>query len=372
MSVYKDKRSPFYTFEFQLRGVRFKGTTGCATRRTAEAFEREEREKAGDYLKRSIALENAPLTFVQAAARYWIEVGQFLRGDGSKNCKWSIAWLEREVGAHRLVGSIDDALVARLVAIRRGQGVKPATVNRSMTEQLKKILNRSRETWNQTTKKIDWKRHMLAEPKERTRELSEGEEGKLFGALRADYHDVVRFAIMAGCRMCEIVPGKAFTGLRWSDVDWGGRRITITGKGGVVAKIPLSAGLRALLFPLQGQHDVFVFTYIAQRRAPGYQRGDRRPVTREGLKSEWRRTKLDAALIDYRFHDNRHTAATRLLRSSGNIKIVQRLLRHQDIATTSKYAHVLDDDIRLAMERVEESPTKSPIEDDRPSKTAEK
>jgi hypothetical protein len=39
------------------------------------------------------------MTFAIAAAKYYVEVGQHLRGDGAKNCKWSIEWLDREIGS---------------------------------------------------------------------------------------------------------------------------------------------------------------------------------------------------------------------------------------------------------------------------------
>jgi site-specific recombinase XerD len=82
-------------------------------------------------------------------------------------------------------------------------------------------------------------------------------------------------------------------------------------------------------------------------------------MTREGLKTEWRRAKLDAKPLDYRFRDNRHTAATGILRATGNLKVVQKLLRHSNIATTAKYAHALIDDVRDAMEAGEKSRNKS-------------
>ena len=67
----------------------------------------------------------------------------------------------------------------------------------------------------------------------------------------------------------------------------------------------------------------------------------------------------------YRFHDNRHTAATRVLRACGNLKVAQKLLRHADIATTAKYAHVMHEDVLEAMERAArtaeaKSPDKNP------------
>ena len=70
----------------------------------------------------------------------------------------------------------------------------------------------------------------------------------------------------------------------------------------------------------------------------------------------WRRLKKRIKLADYRFHDQ-HTAATRPLRSSGNLAAVKRLLRHERIETTMRYAHV-DDDL---MRHMEESVTASPV-----------
>lgn len=359
MSVYKPAKSPFYAYDFQIRGIRFTGSTGCTSKRDAEGFEKSRKDEAKIEVKSIGAQASAPLVFATAAARYYLQVGQHLRGDGSSNCKWSISWLEREIGAATLISSIDDALVAKLIGIRRGEGVQPATVNRSMTEPLRKILNRARDTWGQPVKKIDWQRHMLREPKERIRELSFSEESVLFTKLRPDYHSVVRFALLSGCRLCEIVPGKEFPGLRWKDIDWAGRQISVLGKGRVLGTIPISPGIRELLFPLQGHNGEFVFTYIAQRRGVDRKKGQRYPMTREGLKTEWRRAKLDAVLLDYRFHDNRHTAATGILRATGNLKAVQKLLRHSDVSTTSKYAHALIDDVRDAMQAGEESRTKS-------------
>lgn len=359
MSVYKPALSPNYAYDFQLEGVRFTGSTGCTSKRDAEAFEKRRKDEARLEVKDLAAQEHAPLTFAAAAARYYVQVGQHLRGDGPKNCKWSIAWLEKEIGGSTRVSTIDDALVAKIVAIRRGQGVKPATVNRSATEPLRKILNRSRDTWGQKIHQIDWKRHLLGEPKERVRELSISEEKALFEKLRNDYHAVVLFALASGCRLCELVPGKEFPGIRWKDVDWAGQKITVLGKGRALGTIPISPALREILVSQQGHHDDFVFTYIAKRRAPKRILGHRYPITREGLKTAWRRGKLNAALLDYRFHDNRHTAATGILRATGNLRAVQKLLRHADVSTTAKYAHVLMDDVRDAMAASEESRNKS-------------
>jgi site-specific recombinase XerD len=48
-------------------------------------------------------------------------------------------------------------------------------------------------------------------------------------------------------------------------------------------------------------------------------------------------------------HTLRHTTATRMLDTTGNIAVVQRMLGHAKIATTMRYAHVSDDALLSAV-----------------------
>jgi site-specific recombinase XerD len=43
-----------------------------------------------------------------------------------------------------------------------------------------------------------------------------------------------------------------------------------------------------------------------------------------------------------------------VLRKTGNLKLVQRMLNHASIKTTAKYAHVLTEEVADAMESVAE------------------
>src|SRR5262249_61553514 len=56
MSLYRKPRSPFFYFEFRIRGHRFYGPTKATTRREAEKVEAGERGKAK---KRGIEIEAA-------------------------------------------------------------------------------------------------------------------------------------------------------------------------------------------------------------------------------------------------------------------------------------------------------------------------
>ncbi|MDH2313067.1 tyrosine-type recombinase/integrase [Methylobacterium brachiatum] len=306
------------------------------------------------------------MTFETAADLYWTEVGQHLKGGNADGMLWSLGWLKPKIGASRLLRDIDDRLVAELVAARRGEHsrsggnrkrkkraapprlVTPATVNRTVIEPLRQLLNRARLIWKQPVQEIAWRTHVLREPRERVREMRAEEEAKIFAVLRPDYHPVLRFALITGLRLSEIAR------LRWSDVDWGGRQITVLGKGDKLATIPMPPDVRELLWPLRGDHPEAVFTYEAARRRDGRNRGDMHPITRSGLQITFRRAVAKAGITNFRFHDNRHTAATRILRVSGNLRLVQKLLRHEQITTTAKYSHVLDDDVLAAMQAAAE------------------
>jgi hypothetical protein len=55
----------------------------------------------------------------------------------------------------------------------------------------------------------------------------------------------------------------------------------------------------------------------------------------------------------FRRHDTRHTTGTRHLRVTGNLKATQKLLGHSRIETTTRYAHVLVDDVRDGLEAMD-------------------
>jgi integrase len=89
-------------------------------------------------------------------------------------------------------------------------------------------------------------------------------------------------------------------------------------------------------------------------------KGERRPLTYNGVKTEWRRLRAKSGVAGFRFHDFRHDLGTKVLRVTGNLKLVQRLLNHADLKTTTRYAHVLDADVADALEQVTKSPNRSP------------
>lgn len=348
MSVYR-RTDGVFAFDFQLRGVRFCGSTGVKSERAAKDIERQKRQQARQRLALAREQRTAPMTINVAFDRFWSEVGDHYSGSYRQTVWGALRWLTAELGASTLIREIGPNIITQAIASRRTEGVSNSTVNRTVTELLRTVLRRAGRLWEQETQSIEWHKLMLAEPRERVRELRDHEEAQLTQDMRADYLPAIRFLLISGLRKKELVT------LKWSAIDWRARIITIRGKGDKVANIPLTDAMRAILSPLRDHHPEFVFTYQATRTKringkPHRVKFKRYPITYSGLGSTWRRYAGD--LDDFRFHDLRHTAATRLLRKTGNLRLAQKLLRHENISATSRYAHVTDDDLRAGMDAV--------------------
>ncbi len=69
------------------------------------------------------------------------------------------------------------------------------------------------------------------------------------------------FAQITGVRRREVAS------LTWRQVDFEAEAIRVIGKGDKPHVIPITPELHALLWPLQGQHETAVFTYLCQKDA---------------------------------------------------------------------------------------------------------
>lgn len=73
------------------------------------------------------------------------------------------------------------------------------------------------------------------------------------------------------------------------------------------------------------------------------------------LQKPWRRVRKAAGLEDVRIHDLRHTFASEAVMGGESLPMVGRILGHTQAQTTSRYAHLADDPLRKASERVASS-----------------
>jgi integrase len=352
MTIYKPTKSRYYHYDFQFKGERYYGSTLCTTKADARAYEAERRRTI------ALGLKTLPkITIDLGFGLWWDMVGQF---EGSaKTSEGQLAHLQRLLGKSTMMHQIGFMEIERdYMARRRGEKAKNrktlisnASVNRE--------LELARRIWKYIRKSgydapyEGWADHFLSEPQERVRELKTQEEADLFAHLPADLAAVVEFAMLSGQRRTAVIT------LLWNRVDLVEGRATVRTKGTgkkthVDHTFPLTPRLIEIVRsrPKVGP---FVFTYECQRPAPARndrpprRKGERYPFSAQGWMRQWKKALDDAGIDDFRFHDLRHTAGTRIQRATGNLKVVQKLLNHTNISTTARYAHVNEDDIRAAM-----------------------
>ena len=73
------------------------------------------------------------------------------------------------------------------------------------------------------------------------------------------------------------------------------------------------------------------------------------------LQKPWRRVRKAAGLDDVRIHDLRHTFASEAVMEGESLPMVGRILGHTQAQTTARYAHLADDPLRKASERIASS-----------------
>jgi integrase len=357
MSVYKSKASPFYHYDFQIDGNRFHGTTKTRNKRDAEAMERQLKEQARRDAEQARKTGNGPMTIDTAVGLYWTQKAQ--HRIGKKHVFSALEKIVLYFGKDTRIDQIDDKAISALVTHKRAQvrwgktklkhakvkTLSNATINRETLLPLKAIFRRAKLVWGcNLPREPHWKEHILREPKERVRELRFDEQQALDGAIKEDYLRWYMFLHLSGRRLSETL-------IRWSDVNWEAGEVTTKGKGETQVWTPIIPAIRELLEACRGHHPEFVFTFVAKRTRDGRIAGQRYPITYHGAKSEWRRAIARAGVKDFRLHDARHDRATKLLRETGNLKLVARALNHANISTTLKYAHVMDGEVAIALER---------------------
>jgi integrase len=253
-----------------------------------------------------------------------------------------------EVGSDRISQFVAWRKVQK--ARRKGTRVSPSTVNRDV-ELLRRVINRAHETWErQINDRIKWRDLLLLEPEGRTRELSATEEQDLVRVIESMRPELLApflFSMMTGLRQAAVV------NLRWSQVDLARNVVTIRLKsrtpGGRIHTVPLSRAARTLIDQQAGKHETAVFTYVCRLKRGERAKESVQPITSSWVGNLWRAALRTAQVADFRWHDLRHTAATRLLRVS-HLKAVQMLLGHKDISSTARYAHTDVEDVRWAVE----------------------
>jgi integrase len=216
------------------------------------------------------------------------------------------------------------------------RSVTSATANRELAF-LRRVFNVAIRDDKASSNPVS-KLKALREPSGRTRYLTDVEEERLMKALPND-EDRARVTVLThtGFRRGELL------GLRWRDVDLKGGVLTIPkAKNGEARHVPLTSTVRAILSrrtrPLDANTLVF-------------------PNSEGHRDLRWAKKTVPAALRaaqieDFRFHDLRHTFASRLAMEGVDLMTIRELMGHKTMAMTLRYSHLSPGHRRTAIERL--------------------
>lgn len=357
MTVYKHKRSPHFTYDFRFKGQRYEGSTGVTSKREAERIEAGIRTQAArDYAMGGAPKAAEPITLDDACGVYLAE--RLTGKPDFNNAKGKIKLFLAAFGKGTMLHEIGQDDISAYCARRRAT-VSDSTVNRDLGT-LSRIWKHAAKTHKRNVgDPIDWGELRYAEPEERTREAMPSEEVAILDAIRADLRDFIQFAMIRGIRR---------TGVRrllWKQLDLSTGMFTYTLKGSAKKKAKQVTKkltpTEVAIIARQPRVGPFVFTYVCERtragklradgtREPPRIKGERYPLSDTVIQKAMEAARKDAGITDLRFHDlTRHTAATRLVRTTKNLKLAQLMLDHADIKTTARYVHATEDDLYDAM-----------------------
>jgi integrase len=145
----------------------------------------------------------------------------------------------------------------------------------------------------------------------------------------------IRLLVLTGCRKSEILT------LKWEHVDFGRSCLRLPDSKTGAKVVPLGAPALALLSELsrtEGNPHVLPGTIAGNHFV--------------GLSRIWERVRNRAQLASVRLHDLRHSFASAGAAAGDSLLVIGKLLGHHDAKTTSRYAHLADDPLKAAADRI--------------------
>jgi integrase len=185
------------------------------------------------------------------------------------------------------------------------------------------------------------KRLMLKVDNERIRFLEEEQIETLLQECPSHLRPIVEVALLTGMRRGELL------GLKWDQIRNGS--IYLEGgmcKSGKGREIAINDQLDEVFRDLRRANQLkseYVFCDTQGKRFYEVKRSFTGACRRAGIE-------------DFRFHDLRHTFASRLVMRGASIKVVQELLGHADLTMTMRYSHLSQEHKKKAVDLLNDTP----------------
>jgi integrase len=334
MAVYK--RGQTWWYEFQFAGQRIQASAKTSRKTLAEAAEKQKRLE----LERAYAglpTEKAERRVQSVAALSRAYRTSYALTHRAKSILWvadRMAHVERLLGAV-LLPELTEKRIEQYMEKRLTEGAGHRTVNMEL-QCLSRAVGR---TWHELWPKVK----RLEEPTSIGRALLPEEEAAVLHAAATSQsrtiHAFIRIALLTGMRYSEI------RGLRWSQIDFAERTITVgksKSEAGTGRMIPMNADLLAACSMYaewyqqklgMARADWYVFPFCNRRKPVDPSRA----LTT--IQKAWGAV-LKRARVSCRFHDLRHTVATKMAEAGVPESTMLSLLGHMSRAMLERYSHI--------------------------------
>lgn len=313
MRLYKRKDSSSWWVSWtDQNGKRFRRSSGTADRKLAEAL-------AASWIKEDF-LENhfgkkPEIAFSEVLLRYAKGLKRKNPDQFMDKNRYRIKFLAdrfRDCNVSDLTyRTIQEFVDERLESVSSGTVLKDvayikAAINKARREELTDFVP-------------NFPRIKPSQP--RNRWLTYEEEDRLVKAAAPHLKPIIRFAVDTGGRRSELLR------LDWRYVDMANRRVTfVKTKNGEDRTVRLCERACETLAALGPKDTGPVFTYGGKALT--------------GFKSSFDRAREKAGIEDFRFHDLRHTFASRLVQGGVPLYNVMHLTGHKSLEMVQRYAHL--------------------------------
>ena len=318
-----------------LFGVRKHGSCrGCRNRSEALEFEAEIKNDISLIHRKKKDLSEV-ITVKQMFSEYleYSEINN--KPQTYRDNKYKVKIMQGFLGEDTAISDVTPAMIEKLKQyIVNNMGNTKATFNRYFAT-LKKAFNliiiNNRLNMLNPCKLVS----AYTEDNQIIRYLTEEEEKRLMQELPKYLKPIVICALTTGLRRSNIL------NLKWESINLDMGFIEITkqeNKGKKIIQIPLSNKFRAELEKIGVKKSGYVF--VSHRLNKQYNN------ISDGFKEACKR----AGIENFRFHDLRHTVATRLVANGADLQTVKQYLAHSDLRTTQRYLHATDENMKKAVD----------------------
>jgi integrase len=330
------KRGPVWWMSFSYQGKQYRHSTETEDKKLAK--------RILDKIKGEIAegkwfekMAGEDKTFREMMDKYMVEHSARNKTRRSHNRDKSLLAHLLESFGDLAIAEITPPLISEYKTKRRNEGAAPQTINNE-TSLMSHAFNLAIREW-------EWLRENPVKKvsKEKVNNLMErwltlDEEKNLLTSSPKWLQEIITFAINTGLRLSEILD------LKWRRVDLSRKTITLLEEQKNKGKdtLPLSEGALTVLKERarvrRGETELVFSTKNASRiGSRNLQRAFYSALKKSGIET-------------LRFHDLRHTFATRLVQAGVDLYTVQKLGRWKSISMVMRYAHHYPESLRSGVE----------------------